>query len=861
METKKEKHITIDMIEEMADKFFPIRDKDNKPSYREHQRETIIKISKSFFVDEKKFVAVDGPVGCGKSVINYTVARIAEDTVYLTPLKMLQDQIAAEEWEGVKMLKGRGSYACNLCGYDDTDYRCTYSGPDFKTCQNSRETNEFRDNTLDVLGEKIKEVHEKFGHNKFVLRLRSAFSSFKEYKDSLSKIATFLMEQKKVFLRKTGVSEENARYNNDVEKNIACRMGEVHECPANSSKVLAKMAPVRVLNPDIFFLLNKSPFSFYLKNSLMVYDECHQIEGVMNRIFKVKLPLETVNNLFGVDMRRFYDMDNQPVLLEEISNYVNKTLSPLLAAARTVGSLGDVFSVRNWVTLQRIKSVTQTADILRSVEIDSFFYRRMSDKKSISMLEVINYAFTGEKLPGHLLVFKSFVEGVKSIFDVFCEKYCCESKINIFDTLVPAAKKFINGNDLNRLKRKRTRDLKGSEVADYTIADILVSEDQVYADHIYLFGKTIDKFTTSAVSLINIKDEKFPSFVIDGIMDTLKSACNGTPLYDEASRSSHSNRKEKCLEITPIAIGRLMKLFFYSRADKVLLTSGTWVCPESLFKVYGIPNDDVEFIKIPSTFKPSNRKIFVVDNKGFTDFSEKDTNYNGSYVYRSDDGVKKFTLELSSIVKRIRRYIKDNHDKNANIIVHCHTFNIAHNIAEYAPGVDDTYFIHLQNPGSQIQNRKTKHIVWARDKDELIENIKDHPNSGLTIISPSISEGVDFKGDMARAQIILKRPIPYLGDIYVKSYYKGNPDVGIERDPDFLDRICFTAMTQQYGRVVRSVDDWGYTVIMDQSITWALKGLAKHRRRISDLNINYFWEGMQIDSSRPGIPAFPWIFG
>ena len=70
-------------IEAMADRYFPIRNSADIPTYREHQRETIIKIAIAFFIDGKKFVALDGPVGCGKSAINYTVAMMVEKSVYL----------------------------------------------------------------------------------------------------------------------------------------------------------------------------------------------------------------------------------------------------------------------------------------------------------------------------------------------------------------------------------------------------------------------------------------------------------------------------------------------------------------------------------------------------------------------------------------------------------------------------------------------------------------------------------------------------------------------------------------------------------------------------------------------------------
>ena len=60
---------------------------------------------------------------------------------------MLQDQIVAEKWEGVKMLKGRGAYGCNFAGHDDPDIRCTYAGDKHDTCQNSKPRNKYNGKT------------------------------------------------------------------------------------------------------------------------------------------------------------------------------------------------------------------------------------------------------------------------------------------------------------------------------------------------------------------------------------------------------------------------------------------------------------------------------------------------------------------------------------------------------------------------------------------------------------------------------------------------------------------------------------------------------------------------------------------
>jgi ATP-dependent DNA helicase DinG len=75
------------------------------------------------------------------------------------------------------------------------------------------------------------------------------------------------------------------------------------------------------------------------------------------------------------------------------------------------------------------------------------------------------------------------------------------------------------------------------------------------------------------------------------------------------------------------------------------------------------------------------------------------------------------------------------------------------------------------------------------------------------LLSPSMTEGLDLVGDLARWQVICKLPYPYLGD----------PQVAARRaeEPGWYDwRTCLT-LVQAYGRAVRSEDDHAVTYLLD----------------------------------------------
>jgi Rad3-related DNA helicase len=180
----------------------------------------------------------------------------------------------------------------------------------------------------------------------------------------------------------------------------------------------------------------------------------------------------------------------------------------------------------------------------------------------------------------------------------------------------------------------------------------------------------------------------------------------------------------------------------------------------------------------------------------------------------------------------------------------------------YCPQVDDSWFIQIGKNDGAITNDVTRKVTSFIYKDELLQHFFRNPNSGLTLVSSSVNEGVDYKHDIARAQIILKRPTPSLGDPYVMSNYKGNPTFNIPRDPNFLDRSTYTDIMQMYGRIMRAEDDWGATIIYDQALAKAFTTLLSKRGsyRIRELGLDYLVSAIKGGIGDDGFPVFDWPF-
>ena len=103
-------------------------------------------------------------------------------------------------------------------------------------------------------------------------------------------------------------------------------------------------------------------------------------------------------------------------------------------------------------------------------------------------------------------------------------------------------------------------------------------------------------------------------------------------------------------------------------------------------------------------------------------------------------------------------------------------------------------------------NRILYRIKGNKDNiDILTEHLEtDEPT---VLASPSMSFGVDLKGEAARFCIIIKCPWPDLGDVRIKEMSKNNKK--------WYTNKMFTTFVQQCGRCTRAEDDASVTYVLD----------------------------------------------
>jgi Rad3-related DNA helicase len=138
-------------------------------------------------------------------------------------------------------------------------------------------------------------------------------------------------------------------------------------------------------------------------------------------------------------------------------------------------------------------------------------------------------------------------------------------------------------------------------------------------------------------------------------------------------------------------------------------------------------------------------------------------------------------------VVEIANTLADSH-KGEKGIVHTHSFAITQAIQKKLKG---KRFL-CREEGSTNEDIIKEHMLRPDD---------------TVLVSPSLTMGLDLKGDLGKWQIIIKLPYPSLGGKRVKKLF--------DEDPGWFKMRMFIALIQACGRCTRSVEDESVTYILD----------------------------------------------
>jgi Rad3-related DNA helicase len=225
------------------------------------------------------------------------------------------------------------------------------------------------------------------------------------------------------------------------------------------------------------------------------------------------------------------------------------------------------------------------------------------------------------------------------------------------------------------------------------------------------------------------------------------------------------NRAGRKVEFKPIDISPFGNEMLYSFGDVVILMSATILDYDAFIECVGIPKEDCSFISLESPFPVKNRPII----------------YSGMGKMSS----KSIDETLPKLVGAVKAIL--NEHKNEKGIIHCHSYKVANYVKR-----------NIRDSRLLIHNSDNREAV-------LEKHIKS--KKATVLISPSMTEGVDLKGDLSRFQIICKVPYPYLGDKLVRKK--------MNKWKWWYPLQTAKAIVQATGRSVRSKDDTAATYILD----------------------------------------------
>ena len=219
----------------------------------------------------------------------------------------------------------------------------------------------------------------------------------------------------------------------------------------------------------------------------------------------------------------------------------------------------------------------------------------------------------------------------------------------------------------------------------------------------------------------------------------------------------------------PERVGDLVNNFIFQFGKKRLLMSGTIYNKSQYCRNVGLQEESTCFIRIGSSFPLKTRPIYCKDK------------------YLVDTSHKKWDENFPEIVEKIKAVMEVFHDVKGLI----HTPSYQASLVLYQA------------------LRSTKRVIM-HSKDDLQQSLTRFYNSpnNEVFLSPVCQQGVDFKHDRARFQIILRVPFASTSDAF--NEYK------VREDFQWYNYQALVIFGQQIGRINRAHDDFGVTVLMDE---------------------------------------------
>lgn len=229
---------------------------------------------------------------------------------------------------------------------------------------------------------------------------------------------------------------------------------------------------------------------------------------------------------------------------------------------------------------------------------------------------------------------------------------------------------------------------------------------------------------------------------------------------------------DKGIILKPVYPADVSDYGIFRKGDYFIHMSATICGLDAYAKILGIPEGDYHTIAMKHPVDVDRRKVTYIP------------------VVKMSGGAPDEN-KLSKMVKGIDELAETFLSEGKNGLIHTASYKLA----------------------EQLMNRsKFKHkMMIGKDRREIMNvlRLNAEQKTGIIVLSPSMTTGYDLKHDLCRWQVIAKVPFGFLGDPLVAYISKKNPGEYI--------RETVLSVVQASGRVVRGVDDFGQTFVLDES--------------------------------------------
>ncbi|QZI90487.1 hypothetical protein MYOV003v1_p0163 [Vibrio phage 207E48.1] len=243
-------------------------------------------------------------------------------------------------------------------------------------------------------------------------------------------------------------------------------------------------------------------------------------------------------------------------------------------------------------------------------------------------------------------------------------------------------------------------------------------------------------------------------------------------IFDSTGANPFAVKEHVKVMFKPLLANDVAEFGIYRKADYFLHMSATVCGTKKYAETMGIPLEDAHIMEITNPIPLDNRRIIYMPVGRMSGKSLAET--KPKMVNGLDELIKMHSIDEGEIG-----------------LIHTASYALAEYIKE--------------------NSAYDRYIYIGRNRNETMKMIEDcrARGQGLVVASPSMIEGYDLKGDLGRWQAIAKIPFGFLGDPLIK--YVADNDNGS------YFRNAVLSVVQASGRVVRGVDDYGVTYILDGS--------------------------------------------